>query len=145
MFFFLFHSNRLLEKTRGIEELGGLRWELFGCLVFAWVIVYLCIFKGVKSTGKVRKMTFAVSWWLWWRFFFFFRGISSWHSPFGFFAIFSIGSIFHCCVSILHPVCPAHQQCAASWSQEWYPLFCDTGVEKTVWSEGETTYLRDVG
>lgn len=62
MFFFPFHRNRLLEKTRGIEELGGLRWELFGCLVFAWVIVYLCIFKGVKSTGKVRKMTFAVSW-----------------------------------------------------------------------------------
>lgn len=49
-----------------------------------------------------------------------------------FFAIFSIGSIFHCCVSILHPVCPAHQQCAASWSQEWYPLFCHTGVEQTV-------------
>uniref|UniRef100_A0AAX7TH88 Transporter n=1 Tax=Astatotilapia calliptera TaxID=8154 RepID=A0AAX7TH88_ASTCA len=44
-------------RTRGIEELGGLRWELFGCLVFAWVIVYLCIFKGVKSTGKVVYFT----------------------------------------------------------------------------------------
>uniref|UniRef100_A0A3P9DFN5 Transporter n=1 Tax=Maylandia zebra TaxID=106582 RepID=A0A3P9DFN5_9CICH len=52
-----FFENRLLEKTRGIEELGGLRWELFGCLVFAWVIVYLCIFKGVKSTGKVVYFT----------------------------------------------------------------------------------------
>ncbi|XP_035760935.1 sodium- and chloride-dependent GABA transporter 1 isoform X2 [Neolamprologus brichardi] len=52
-----FFDNRLLEKTRGIEELGGLRWELFGCLVFAWVIVYLCIFKGVKSTGKVVYFT----------------------------------------------------------------------------------------
>lgn len=47
-------SHRLLEITNGIEEAGGLRWELFGILILAWVIVYLCIFKGVKSTGKVR-------------------------------------------------------------------------------------------
>jgi hypothetical protein len=47
-------SHRLLEITNGIEEAGGLRWELFGLLILAWVIVYLCIFKGVKSTGKVR-------------------------------------------------------------------------------------------
>ncbi|XP_003451768.1 sodium- and chloride-dependent GABA transporter ine isoform X1 [Oreochromis niloticus] len=52
-----FFDNRLLEKTRGIEDLGGLRWELFGCLVLVWVIVYLCIFKGVKSTGKVVYFT----------------------------------------------------------------------------------------
>uniref|UniRef100_A0A0E9QPF2 Uncharacterized protein n=1 Tax=Anguilla anguilla TaxID=7936 RepID=A0A0E9QPF2_ANGAN len=46
-------SRRLLEMTRGTEDLGGLRWELFGLLILAWAIVYLCIFKGVKSTGKV--------------------------------------------------------------------------------------------
>lgn len=51
---FVFSSHKLLEKTGGIEESGGLRWELFGYLIIAWVIVYLCIFKGVKSTGKVR-------------------------------------------------------------------------------------------
>jgi hypothetical protein len=47
-------SRKLLEKTDGIEEAGGVRWELFGLLLVAWAIVYLCIFKGVKSTGKVR-------------------------------------------------------------------------------------------
>uniref|UniRef100_A0A3Q0SHF2 Transporter n=1 Tax=Amphilophus citrinellus TaxID=61819 RepID=A0A3Q0SHF2_AMPCI len=52
-----FFDHRLLKKTSGIEELGGLCWELFGCLLFAWVIVYLCIFKGVKSTGKVVYFT----------------------------------------------------------------------------------------
>nr|XP_046243354.1 sodium- and chloride-dependent GABA transporter ine [Scatophagus argus] len=52
-----FFDYRLLEKTNGIEEAGGLRWELFGCLLAAWVIVYLCIFKGVKSTGKVVYFT----------------------------------------------------------------------------------------
>ncbi|XP_044052362.1 sodium- and chloride-dependent GABA transporter ine isoform X2 [Siniperca chuatsi] len=52
-----FFDHRLLEKTSGIEEAGGLRWELFGCLLISWVIVYLCIFKGVKSTGKVVYFT----------------------------------------------------------------------------------------
>ncbi|XP_038560529.1 sodium- and chloride-dependent GABA transporter ine isoform X2 [Micropterus salmoides] len=52
-----FFDHRLLEKTSGIEEAGGLRWELFGYLVISWVIVYLCIFKGVKSTGKVVYFT----------------------------------------------------------------------------------------
>ncbi|KAF0033854.1 hypothetical protein F2P81_013920 [Scophthalmus maximus] len=52
-----FFDHRLLEKTNGIEEAGGIRWELFGYLIIAWVIVYLCIFKGVKSTGKVVYFT----------------------------------------------------------------------------------------
>ncbi|XP_020514533.2 sodium- and chloride-dependent GABA transporter ine isoform X1 [Labrus bergylta] len=52
-----FFDHKLLEKTNGIEELGGIRWELFGCLILSWVIVYLCIFKGVKSTGKVVYFT----------------------------------------------------------------------------------------
>ncbi|KAM8885256.1 sodium- and chloride-dependent GABA transporter 1 isoform 2-T4 [Spinachia spinachia] len=52
-----FFDHRLLQKTRGIEESGGIRWELFGYLFLSWVIVYLCIFKGVKSTGKVVYFT----------------------------------------------------------------------------------------
>ncbi|CAN9513221.1 unnamed protein product [Ophioblennius macclurei] len=52
-----FFNYRLLEKTNGIEEAGGLRWELFGCLLAAWVIVYFSIFKGVKSSGKVVYFT----------------------------------------------------------------------------------------
>ncbi|XP_034094102.1 LOW QUALITY PROTEIN: sodium- and chloride-dependent GABA transporter ine [Gymnodraco acuticeps] len=52
-----FFDQRLLEKTNGIEESGGVRWELFGYLILSWVIVYLCIFKGVKSTGKVVYFT----------------------------------------------------------------------------------------
>nr|XP_033474374.1 sodium- and chloride-dependent GABA transporter ine isoform X1 [Epinephelus lanceolatus] len=52
-----FFDHRLLQKTSGIEETGGIRWELFGYLIISWVIVYLCIFKGVKSTGKVVYFT----------------------------------------------------------------------------------------
>ncbi|XP_054467037.1 sodium- and chloride-dependent GABA transporter ine isoform X1 [Anoplopoma fimbria] len=52
-----FFDHRLLQKTSGIEEAGGICWELFGCLIFSWVIVYFCIFKGIKSTGKVVYFT----------------------------------------------------------------------------------------
>ncbi|XP_056133558.1 sodium- and chloride-dependent GABA transporter ine [Lampris incognitus] len=52
-----FFDHRLLEKTGGIEEPSGLRLELFGLLLIAWAIVYLCIFKGVISTGKVVYFT----------------------------------------------------------------------------------------
>ncbi|KAM4579005.1 sodium- and chloride-dependent GABA transporter ine [Fundulus diaphanus] len=52
-----FFDNRLLEKTGGIDEAGGLQWEVFGCLLLSWIIIYLCIFKGVKSTGKVVYFT----------------------------------------------------------------------------------------
>nr|XP_040050712.1 sodium- and chloride-dependent GABA transporter ine [Gasterosteus aculeatus aculeatus] len=52
-----FFDHRVLQKTKGIEESGGVHWELFGYLILSWVIVYLCIFKGVKSTGKVVYFT----------------------------------------------------------------------------------------
>ncbi|XP_051966605.1 sodium- and chloride-dependent GABA transporter ine-like isoform X3 [Xyrauchen texanus] len=52
-----FFDHKLLDMTKGIEHAGGIRWELFGLLVLAWAIVYFCIFKGVKSTGKVVYFT----------------------------------------------------------------------------------------
>uniref|UniRef100_A0A673JAP8 Transporter n=1 Tax=Sinocyclocheilus rhinocerous TaxID=307959 RepID=A0A673JAP8_9TELE len=52
-----FFDHKVLEMTTGIEHAGGIRWELFGLLVLAWAIVYFCIFKGVKSTGKVVYFT----------------------------------------------------------------------------------------
>lgn len=39
------------------EDMGEMRWELVGCLALAWVIVYLCMVKGVKSSGKVVYFT----------------------------------------------------------------------------------------
>ena len=52
-----FCRYNVLELTSGIHDLGGMRWELFGCLIAAWVIVFLCICKGVKSSGKVVYVT----------------------------------------------------------------------------------------
>ena len=38
-------------------NLGGLQWELVGCLLVAWVMVCLTLIKGVKSSGKVVYFT----------------------------------------------------------------------------------------
>uniref|UniRef100_A0A8C2X352 Transporter n=1 Tax=Cyclopterus lumpus TaxID=8103 RepID=A0A8C2X352_CYCLU len=48
---------KMLEQTSGVDEAGVVRWELFLILVLAWVLIYFCIFKGVKSTGKVVYFT----------------------------------------------------------------------------------------
>ena len=44
----------MLAISTGIDDITGLRWELAGCLLLAWVIVYCALWKGIKSIGKVR-------------------------------------------------------------------------------------------
>lgn len=46
-------SNFVLDITEGLHDLGGMRWELAGCLFVCWVFVFCCLLKGVKSMGKV--------------------------------------------------------------------------------------------
>ena len=42
-----------LKQSSGIEEFGEPKWDLVLCLMFAWIICFLCLIKGIKSTGKV--------------------------------------------------------------------------------------------
>ncbi|XP_037122854.1 sodium- and chloride-dependent GABA transporter 3-like isoform X1 [Syngnathus acus] len=49
--------RRVLKISGGIEEIGSIRWEVLLCLLAMWVICYFCIWKGVKSTGKVVYFT----------------------------------------------------------------------------------------
>ncbi|XP_072311165.1 sodium- and chloride-dependent betaine transporter-like [Eucyclogobius newberryi] len=51
-----FFNNRLLRMNDADFD-GKVIWELALCLLAAWIICYLCIFKGVKSTGKVVYFT----------------------------------------------------------------------------------------
>uniref|UniRef100_A0ACB8EIX7 Sodium-dependent proline transporter n=1 Tax=Sphaerodactylus townsendi TaxID=933632 RepID=A0ACB8EIX7_9SAUR len=46
-----------IQESSGIGDPGRIRWNLCLCLFLAWVIVYLCILKGVKSSGKVVYFT----------------------------------------------------------------------------------------
>ena len=34
---FLYYSRRVLKATEGIENFGGIRWELLGAVFGAWV------------------------------------------------------------------------------------------------------------
>jgi len=59
-----FFDNRVLEKSSGLEEMGGIKWDLFACFVLSWVICYFGIFKGVKSVGKVAYVTVILPYFL---------------------------------------------------------------------------------
>lgn len=52
-----FWERRALMISGGIEQVGGIRWELAATLLFVWIICYFCIWKGVKWTGKVVYFT----------------------------------------------------------------------------------------
>lgn len=40
-----------------ISNLGGVLWDLVGCNALTWVLLFLCMFRGVKSSGKVVYFT----------------------------------------------------------------------------------------
>ncbi|XP_011414893.3 sodium- and chloride-dependent glycine transporter 1 [Magallana gigas] len=52
-----FWQNEVLQITDGIEDLGTIRWELLICLAIAWIVVFLCLCKGIKSSGRVVYVT----------------------------------------------------------------------------------------
>ena len=47
-----FWEHRILQISKGIENVGGLQWELAACLAVVWIICFFCIWKGIKSTGR---------------------------------------------------------------------------------------------
>ncbi|KAJ0063584.1 hypothetical protein NL108_004408 [Boleophthalmus pectinirostris] len=52
-----FWERRVLSISGGIEQIGSIRVEILLCLIAMWIICYFCIWKGVKSTGKVVYVT----------------------------------------------------------------------------------------
>ncbi|XP_048873150.1 sodium- and chloride-dependent taurine transporter-like isoform X2 [Brienomyrus brachyistius] len=52
-----FWEHNVLSISSGIEEVGSLKWDLALCLLAVWIICFFCIWKGVKSTGKVVYIT----------------------------------------------------------------------------------------
>ncbi|CAB4005935.1 sodium-dependent neutral amino acid transporter B(0)AT1-like isoform X2 [Paramuricea clavata] len=50
--------TKALEVSTDIEDYSnGLNWKLVGCFILAWIIVYICVIKGIKSTGKAVYFT----------------------------------------------------------------------------------------
>jgi len=52
-----YYDLRVLKMSSGIEEFGGIQWELLALLVLSWIFVYLALWKGIKLTGKVVYFT----------------------------------------------------------------------------------------
>ncbi|XP_066510399.1 sodium- and chloride-dependent GABA transporter 2-like [Hoplias malabaricus] len=52
-----FWEREVLNLSDGIGELGSINWRLALCLLVVWVVCYFCVWKGVKSTGKVVYLT----------------------------------------------------------------------------------------
>ena len=48
--------RKVLQISTGIDQMGSVKWDLTLCLLLAWIVVYFCIWKGVKSSGKVIKL-----------------------------------------------------------------------------------------
>ena len=45
--------NTALQASGSISEFGTFNWQVFLCLAGAWLLVYICLFRGVESSGKV--------------------------------------------------------------------------------------------
>lgn len=56
-----FFYRETLNISSSIDENGGIHMGQALCLLLAWIIVYLFIVRGVKSTGVVRLPV-----WYWW-------------------------------------------------------------------------------
>ncbi|XP_058962915.2 sodium- and chloride-dependent GABA transporter 1-like [Pocillopora verrucosa] len=52
-----FFIHNVLDMSEGINEPGHMNLKLVACLFVAWVLVYFCIWKGIRTTGKVVYVT----------------------------------------------------------------------------------------
>ncbi|XP_077994452.1 sodium- and chloride-dependent taurine transporter-like [Glandiceps talaboti] len=52
-----FWERKTLKLSDGLHEMGTVNWEVCLALIGAWILVYLCVFKGVRSTGRVVYFT----------------------------------------------------------------------------------------
>lgn len=44
-----------IQESGGLHDIGGIRWQLLLCLFLIFTIVYFSLWKGVKTSGKVRR------------------------------------------------------------------------------------------
>lgn len=57
-----FFYQTVLGRSGGPGELGGIRLPVLLGLVLTWVWIYLCLFKGVRTLGKIVYFTVGIPW-----------------------------------------------------------------------------------
>lgn len=48
-----------LDITMSIDESGGILWHLCLVLLLSWIVVFLCMMRGVESAGKVNAKLYV--------------------------------------------------------------------------------------
>lgn len=49
--------KRVLRRSPNLAEMGTVQWDLTLCLLFAWLIVFVVLTKGIESLGKIVYVT----------------------------------------------------------------------------------------
>lgn len=52
-----YYYNSVTLASDSLAEMGQFNWRLFLCIIGSWVLLYLCTFRGIKSSGKVVYFT----------------------------------------------------------------------------------------
>ncbi|XP_060075487.1 sodium- and chloride-dependent taurine transporter-like, partial [Ylistrum balloti] len=52
-----FWERHVIQMSNGIEDSGGIVWQIALSLFIVWVIIYFCVWRGVKWSGKVVYFT----------------------------------------------------------------------------------------
>lgn len=68
-----FWYRTTLGMSSSIEDGGGMNWKLCACLVGIWILIWLCMMKGIRITGKIVYITATLPLIL--LIIFFFRGV----------------------------------------------------------------------
>lgn len=53
-----FWYRETLNTTPNIEEDGGLQWWILLAHICAWSLLYICIIRGIETTGKVQHIPY---------------------------------------------------------------------------------------
>ncbi|XP_046573312.1 sodium- and chloride-dependent glycine transporter 1-like [Haliotis rubra] len=54
---YTYYGYYVLRKSNGLDDVGTIQPHLVGCLFVCWLIIFLCLIKGIKSLGKVVYVT----------------------------------------------------------------------------------------
>ncbi|ELU10824.1 hypothetical protein CAPTEDRAFT_115534 [Capitella teleta] len=57
MYWLLGFRKGMLGLSAGIEETGEMKWELVVAFLAGWILIFICVIKGIKSSGKVVYFT----------------------------------------------------------------------------------------
>lgn len=117
--------RRVLAISGGIEEIGSVRWEVLLCLMAMWVICYFCIWKGVKTTGKVLGRSLK------WRF------ALSGHWTVSTF----LGGVFHCNLSLCDAACSFDPWTYSSWGYGRSVVLSSPWSFATRWPSGRLSVM----